>query len=158
MKIQVLRVLTLQKFGFFDINFFSNFVINSENSNAAVSSRILTPTISKVYNNIRNLCIILMMLVLMYIGIKILISSIAEQQAKYKQLLIDWFVAFSLLFIMHYIMSFIVNINSVIIEMLKNDEGDSYYILADTEPIDDVDTYEISKLVCYRERAIRIRR
>lgn len=145
-------VHTLQKFGFFDINFFSNFVINSENSNAAVSSRILTPTISKVYNNIRNLCIIIMMLVLMYIGIKILISSIAEQQAKYKQLLIDWFVAFSLLFIMHYIMSFIVNINSVIIEMLRNDEGDSYYILADTEPINAESHYEISELVCFRQR------
>lgn len=118
--------------GLLDINFFSNKFIKSQRKSqqygGVVISKELAPAISKVYNNIRNLCIIVMVLVLMYIGIKIMISSIAEQQAKYKQLLIDWLVAFSLLFIMHYIMSFVVNINYLILEMLCNDEGDSYYV------------------------------
>ena len=46
------------------------------------------------------------MSVLVYIGIRILISSTSEQKAKYKQLLGDWVVGMVLLFTMHYIMSF----------------------------------------------------
>lgn len=133
----------ITEIGFFDINFFNTDVVRSANVNAPVSSNILAPTISKVYNNIRNLCIIVMMLVLLYIGIKMMLSSIAEQQAKYKQMLIDWLVAFSLMFVMHYIMSFIVNINSIVINMIKNDEGDSYYILANTTPTTDDKTNDI---------------
>lgn len=130
----------ITKIGMLDINFFSNDFVKSERSGGIVISEKLAPAISKVYDNIRNLCIIIMMLVLMYIGIKIMISSIAEQQAKYKQLLIDWLVAFSLLFIMHYIMSFIVNINYLVIEMLCNDEGDSYYVAdEEADQVDEVD-------------------
>lgn len=43
---------------------------------------------------------------LVYIGIRILISSTSEQKAKYKQLLGDWVVGMVLLFTMQYIMSF----------------------------------------------------
>lgn len=142
------------KMGMLDINFFSNMFIKSQRAGGVVISKDLAPAISKIYNNIRNLCIIIMILVLMYIGIRIMISSIAEQQAKYKQLLIDWLVAFSLLFIMHYIMSFIVNINYVVIEMLCNDEGDSFYI-ADNEnsKIDDKleDEYEFTHRIARKK-------
>lgn len=57
-----------------------------------------------------------------------MISSIAAQQAKYKQLLVDWLVGFALLFMMHYIMSGIVSLNTMVVKILKNDEGDSHYV------------------------------
>lgn len=47
-----------------------------------------------------------MMSVLVYIGIRILLSSTSSQKAKYKQLLGDWFIGMVLLFTMHYIMIF----------------------------------------------------
>lgn len=118
--------------GIFDINFFSDKEIRSSNDKAIVASNILTPAIGSVYKGLRNLAILLMMLVLVYIGIKILISSVSEEQAKYKKMLVDWVVALCLLFIMHYIMSFITNLNSTVINLIKNDEGDSYYICSDT--------------------------
>lgn len=113
------------KLGIFDINFFANKKIES---NTIVSSEKLSGAVGMVYKSLRNLCIVLMLLVLLYIGIKIIISSAAKDQSKYKQMLVDWLVGFCLLFIMHYMMSFIVNINYIIVDMLKNDEGDSYYI------------------------------
>lgn len=131
------------RMGYLDINFFSDKEITSgdyetaQNSpgdltsdkrSSAVSSNILAPVIGNVYKSIRNLCMILMLLVILYIGIKILISSIAEQQAKYKRFLTDWVVGFALLFVMHYIMSGIVNLNTIVVQMLSNDEGDSYYV------------------------------
>lgn len=118
--------------GIFDINFFSDKEIQSSDGKSIVSSNILTPAIGSVYKGLRNLAMLLMMLVLIYIGIKILISSISEEQAKYKKMLVDWVVALCLLFIMHYIMSFITNLNSTVINLIENDEGDSYYICSDT--------------------------
>lgn len=111
--------------GWFDINFFSDKKITSETE---VSSAILAPVIGNIYRIIRNSCMVLMLLVILYIGIKIVISSIAEQQAKYKRFLVDWLVGFALLFMMHYIMSGIVNLNTFIVGLLSNEEGDAYYI------------------------------
>lgn len=135
--------------GIFDINFFSDKEIRSSNDKAIVASNILTPAIGSVYKGLRNLAILLMMLVLVYIGIKILISSISEEQAKYKKMLVDWVVALCLLFIMHYIMSFITNLNSTVINLIKNDEGDNYYICSDTILEDCSEETEMT-----RERAI----
>ncbi len=113
------------KLGLLDTNFFRT---ESVESDTLVSSEVLAPTIGNIYKALRNLAMILMLIVLMYIGLKILLSSVAEQQAKYKQMLIDWLVGFCLLFLMHYIMSFVSNLNELIVNMLSNDEGDSYYI------------------------------
>lgn len=117
--------------GLFDVNFFSDREIKS---NYIVSSNILKYAIGNIYKYLRNLCLVLMMLVLLYIGIKIIISSTSQQQSKYKQMLTDWLVGMCLLLMMHYIMSFLMNINTTIVKMLSNDEGDSYYIgLADLQ-------------------------
>ena len=115
------------KLGYLDVNFFSDKPIVSE-TGGAVSSNILAPVIGNIYKALRNLCMILMLLVILYIGIKILISSVAEQQAKYKQFLMDWVVGFALLFMMHYIMAGIVGLNTLVVQMLSNEEGDSYYV------------------------------
>lgn len=69
-------------------------------------SYILQDTISKWYFNLRIIAIVGMMSVLVYIGIRITISSASEQKAKYKELLKDWLVGMVLLFSMHYIMNF----------------------------------------------------
>lgn len=113
------------KLGLLDTNFFRT---ESVESDTLVSSEVLAPTIGNIYKALRNLAMILMLIILMYIGLKILLSSVAEQQAKYKQMLIDWLVGFCLLFLMHYIMAFVSNLNELIVNMLANDEGDSYYI------------------------------
>lgn len=92
------------------------------------SNEILRPAIGNVYKNLRNFCMILMMLVLLYIGIKIMISASAEQQSKYKKNLVDWLVGFCLLFIMHYFMVFIMSANNMVTNMLAEGESQAYYI------------------------------
>ncbi len=74
------------------------------------SAAFLQTTISKWYNAIRNICLVLMLSVLIYIGIRILLSSVASDKAKYHTMLKDWFVGLCLLFVMHYIMAFSVTL------------------------------------------------
>lgn len=70
------------------------------------SALTLRSTISNWYKNLRNIAVVLMLSILVYIGIRILLSSVANDKAKYKQMLMDWVIAICLLFTMHYIMSF----------------------------------------------------
>lgn len=67
----------------------------------------LQHVVSKWYNILRTVAIVGMMSVLVYIGIRILISSTSPQKAKYKEMLKDWLVGIVLLFTMHYIMAFL---------------------------------------------------
>ncbi len=98
------------KIGMFDINFFSENTKNNENDNSVNIANELHLTIAKWYYLIRNLVIVIFMILLIYIGIKILITSISEDKAKYKKMLVDWFVSFALVFVIHYIMVFSMNI------------------------------------------------
>lgn len=66
----------------------------------------LKETIAKWYYIIRNIAIIGLMLVLLYVGIRMLLTSIAADKAKYKQMLSDWVIALCLVFLMQYIMIF----------------------------------------------------
>ena len=66
----------------------------------------LSGTISRWYVAIRNIALVAMMIVLLYIGIRMLISTLASDKAKYRQLLQDWLVGLLLLFLIHYIMAF----------------------------------------------------
>ncbi len=68
-------------------------------------SKQLQGSVSKWYYNLRMLAIVGMMSVLVYVGIRIVISS-ASDKAKYKQMLGDWLIGMLLLFTMHYIMNF----------------------------------------------------
>lgn len=71
-------------------------------------------SIKKWYNALRNLAIVVLLSVLVYTGIRIIISSAAEDRAKYKQRLLDWLVAMCLVFVMHYIMLLIVSMIEII--------------------------------------------
>ena len=67
----------------------------------------LKNVISKWYYTIRNVALIALMAILVYVGIRILLSTIASEKAKYKQFLWDWLVAMCLIFVMHYFMVFL---------------------------------------------------
>lgn len=90
-----------------DVNF-----IQGKNPNATLgadksSVDNLRGVIAKWYVAIRNLALVGLLSVLVYIGIRILMGSASSEKAKYKQMLMDWLVALCLLFTLHFIMSFI---------------------------------------------------
>ena len=70
----------------------------------------LSPTVGRWYYTIRNFVLVVMMVILLYIGIRIIISGVSSEKAKYKNMLVDWVVAICLVFVMHYIMSFAMNV------------------------------------------------
>ena len=78
----------------------------------------LQDTVSSWYKSLRNLAIVGLLSVLMYIAIRIIVSSV-QDKSKYKQMFMDWLIAFCLLFFMHYIMSFSITIVEVVTDAIK---------------------------------------
>lgn len=84
--------------------------------------------ISKWYVSLRNIALVGMMIVLIYIGIRMILSTIASDKAKYKQMLQDWFMALLLLFLMHYIMAFSVEIVKKVTDIISTSVGKDGFI------------------------------
>ena len=80
----------------------------------------LKGVISKWYYNLTNLALLMLLIVLIYSGIRIVIGSTAGEKAKYKERIMDWLVAMCLIFIMHYIMVFAVTLNEKFVELIDS--------------------------------------
>ena len=87
------------------------------------------------------------MSVLVYIGIRITLSSVASDKAKYKQMLIDWVVAVCLVFLMHYIMSFAVTLNEKIIEAISAITTSNLYTSEDVSGKPDYETGDTNEVL-----------
>ena len=86
---------------------------------------IIKENVAIWYNIFRNLVIIGMLAVLIYIGIRMAISTIAEEKAKYKSMLIAWIVSFIIVIGIHYFMILIMELNNSFVSFIipKNSIG-----------------------------------
>ncbi len=101
----------------------------------------LRKVVANWYIILRNMSLVALLSILVYVGIRIMISSTAADKSKYKQMLMDWLVAICLLFVLHYIMAFANLAVKKIIDIV-----DSTAVANNTSSLpDDVKGKEISK-------------
>ncbi len=101
-----------------DVNFINPSIQGNDERNVAVK---LQPVIASWYVAIRTMAIVGLLSVLVYLGIRMLLSSLAADRAKYKQMLFDWVVAICLVFVLHYIMSFALTMTETVTAMISSD-------------------------------------
>ena len=77
----------------------------------------ISPTVATWYRAFRNIAIVGLLSVLVYIGIRIVIGTVSEK-AKYKERLQDWFVALCMIFFMHFIMAGIMMLSEKILDLV----------------------------------------
>mgnify|MGYP000033009814 FL=1 len=81
----------------------------------------LQSNIATWYRALRMVAIVGLLSVLVYLGIRIILSSTsAQDKAKYKSMIKDWLVAICLLFVLHYIMTFMLALTDDIIGFIKD--------------------------------------
>ena len=70
------------------------------------SATILQGIIASWYKALRRIALVGLLSVLVYIGIRIVLSSSsAQDSSKYKKMLLDWVIAICILFMLHYLMN-----------------------------------------------------
>lgn len=89
---------------------------NADLMNERSITHDLHSTIANWYLGLRNLAIVALLSILLYVGIRMVISSTASDKAKYKQMIMDWLIALCIVFFLHYIMSFILTVTQMITE------------------------------------------
>lgn len=110
--------IVYNKIPILDINFF-----NFESAGGAVVDEngiiyIIKTNVAMWYYIFRILAIVVMLLVLIYLGIQIAITSATEKKAVYKQMLIDWIVGFTIIFAINYMMYAVISLNETLINMI----------------------------------------
>lgn len=76
-------------------------------------------SIATWYYALRNLAIIISLAVLIYVGIRMAISTMAEDKAKYKKMLMDWIVGFILIFLLHYIIIITISATELLVDAMN---------------------------------------
>ena len=84
-------------------------------------AKAMQASISKWYIALRAIALVGLLSVLLYIGIRIILSSAsANDKAKYKNMLKDWVVAICILFTLHYIMAFMLEMTGSLNNIINN--------------------------------------
>jgi len=61
----------------------------------------------------------ILLVILIYVGIRMAISTIADDKALYKKMIVDWVVSLALIFLLQYIIIFTINVNKAIVNALS---------------------------------------
>lgn len=109
-----------------DINFFKSetddTMLGADTGRSSIET--LRDIVASWYSALRNLAIVGLLSVLVYLAIRMIISSSNPEKAKYKQSLMDWLVALCLVFFLHYIMAFTLGMTEAFTEMITTSQGD----------------------------------
>ena len=99
------------------------------------AAETLQKTIGEWYVAFRNVAIVALLTVLVYLGIRILISSTSADKAKYKESLRDWLVAICLVFVIHFIMSAILMLVDQVTVLFKGTTSGIVVQVGDDTPM-----------------------
>lgn len=92
-------------------------VNESESTQPKSLAATISPTVATWYKAFRNIAIVGLLSVLVYIGIRIVMGTVTEK-ARYKERLQDWLVALAMIFFMHFIMAGIMMLSEKIIDLV----------------------------------------
>ena len=85
---------------------------------------VIKETIAGWYYTFRLISLMLMLILLIYIGVKLAISSSTKERAVYKRVLTDWVVGMVLVFSIHYIILAMISFNEMLVgEISKLNTG-----------------------------------
>lgn len=113
--------ILFNKLAITDINFFNMDTFGSTNASLSGDNnpiKLLKQSVARWYMTLRTIAIIILLAVLIYIGIRMAMSSVASEKAEYKKMLMNWVVSLALVFLLHYIILFALNINNTFVNIL----------------------------------------
>ena len=95
-----------------DIDFLN---VKDDDSSAVMKIR---NAVAQWYYFMRIIAVSILLVVLVYVGIRMALSTIAEDKAKYKKMLVDWAASLALVFLLQYLIAFMITLNKVIVDAI----------------------------------------
>lgn len=111
----------------FNINYFDTadtYNVGETTITANSSNIAIKKGITDVYYMCRILALVLVLLVLIYIGIRMAISTVASEEARYKKMFISWIESVVIIFLMLYIISMFFTLGETLTGVFYNLRND----------------------------------
>lgn len=87
------------------------------------SLQIIRDSVASWYYIIRNITIAVMLVILIYVGIRMAITTVASEKAEYKRMIVSWLVGFLIIFLIQYFLILVLNINSSILGWIMKSQN-----------------------------------
>lgn len=111
-----------------DLGSGENAILDFSSEGEAANLEKLRKAIAKWYIAIRNIAIVGLLSVLVYVAIRMVISVASSDKAKYQKMLTDWLVALCLVFSMHYIMAITIGVCERLTELMNKQINSGVYM------------------------------
>lgn len=109
--------------GFFSINFFGDANANEgQNANSLIAT--MRNIVSQVYVTVRDICLVAMLIVMIYVAIRGLIALSPKEKSRYKENFVNCLVGIILIVSAHFIMSISVRLVDMIAESIATATDD----------------------------------
>ncbi|MBQ7409990.1 MAG: hypothetical protein IJW20_01235 [Clostridia bacterium] len=109
------------KYKIIDVNFFDisngGFLQDLTTDNIVNNMRI---SVATWFYTLRNIATIILACILIYVGIRMALSTVADEKAKYKKMLFDWICSLILIYVLQYIIIFTLEANNTIVRFLRD--------------------------------------
>lgn len=115
--------IVFNRCGLTSANFFPEVWVGKKIEYSGETIDVIFQNIRQYYYILRNFSIAILLLILLYIGIRMAISTVASEEAKYKKMLKDWVISLVLLFVLHYIIILTFFVNNVLVDALSKIGG-----------------------------------
>ena len=138
-----------------DIDFFSIENEKYYNEDGTIKDGVSIPlknqmkdVVNTMYGMFRGLAIMVLLVMLVYIGIKIMLTSTAERKASYKSLFMAWVMGVTMLMFFPYVMKYTIQLNSALCAWIGGGSIDSTsgansepYSMKDKKPVYGTDDF-----------------
>ena len=101
----------------FNINYFNTedtYKVGTAELQASAGNNAIKESIAGAYYISRIVAVSISVLVLIYIGIRMALSTVASEQARYKKMLTSWVESIVILFLMIYIISAVIQLGEIL--------------------------------------------
>ena len=125
MKIYTIEDLFFNRIPLLDANFFSETAGGKEiNEGSAID--IIRKVVKLWYISFRNVAIVVIAIVIIFAGVRMAISTVAQDKANYKNMLVNWTKAMVIVLLMHIFMYAIQYFNARMLEILQDSLSNKY--------------------------------
>lgn len=81
--------------------------------------KALRDSVGVWYTAMRNIALAFLIIICIYVGIRMALATVADEKAQYKRMLMDWAVSLALVFVIHYIMVGIIQLNNILVKAIE---------------------------------------
>ncbi len=111
-------ILTPFNILFNDVKLVDINVFDLQDADSTIVGQIRTG-VATWYYVLRMIACAILLAILVYVGIRMALTTIASDKARYNKMLVDWVASIAIIFVLHYIIIFTFNVNTALVNTMK---------------------------------------